>query len=111
MAVNIQAKFGKDDRESNGLERIAKELIDEPMKRRIVVGFIEPTRVTTDLKDGGTQSVTVNFLQIEPLEGDVAERARMMLSEAYTARTGQAVEETLFDHQQGDEDDDQDDED
>jgi hypothetical protein len=101
MGVNIKATFKKDDRELNGLEHIVKELIDDPLKRRIVIGIIEVSRVTTDYEDGSTQTPTVRFLQIEALEGDAAERGRMMLSEASQARTGRDVEDTLFDGEPG----------
>ncbi len=99
MAVNIKAAMKRDDRELNGLEYIVTELIDNPLNRRIVVGIIEVARITTDYEDGSTEVPTVKFVQIEPLAGDAAGQAQELLAKAYNARTGQTVEDTLFDHQ------------
>lgn len=98
MSVNISGTFKSDDRDLNGLERITKELIEEPLTRHVVVGIVETKRVVRDIADGGTETPTVRFVQIEPLDGPAAERARTMLAEACEARTGQQPDETLFDH-------------
>lgn len=99
MAINIKAAMKRDERELNGLEHIVKELIDDPMTRRVVVGVIEVARITADYEDGGTEVPTVKFVQIEPMVDDAAIKAgRDLLAAAYKARTGQVVEETLFDH-------------
>lgn len=95
MSVNIKATFKRDDRELNGLEHIAKELVDQPMKRHIVIGMIEVARVVTDFEDGAVQVPVVKFLQIEPLDDDRADQGRQLLAEAYKARTGNQVADQL----------------
>lgn len=98
MAVNVSATFKKDEREYNGLEGIREELIVEPLERRTIVATIEVTAITTNVRDGGTQTPTVRLVSVEPLSGDDALTARKLLEAAYHERTGQsAPPPSLFD--------------
>lgn len=98
MTVNIQAQFKKDSRVYNGLDAIAETLIDKPTLRHIVVGVVETTRITTDVADGGTETPTVNFVQIEALDGDDAATARGILERRYAQRTNGSMQDDLFSH-------------
>lgn len=98
MSVDIKAQFKKADRELNGLEAISKELIDDPLKRHVVIGVVEVARVVTDYEEGSGVTPVVKFLQIEPMRDSAIEQARELLAAAFNARTGQAVQESLFDH-------------
>lgn len=94
MTVKIKATFKKDERAFNGLSALEKELIEEPLTRHVVVGIVETSKVVRDVEDGGTESPTIRFVQLEPLEGESAVEARRFLAEAYAKRTGN--QDTLF---------------
>lgn len=96
MTVNVAATFKKDERINNGLERIARDLVKDPLNRHLVVGIIECTRITRDIADGGVETPTVRFALIEVLEGEPAEQARQLLDAAHNARTGRAPQSALF---------------
>jgi hypothetical protein len=98
-AVNVASSFKKDERENNGLEAIAKALIEDPHTRHVIVAVIETSAVRTDYRDGGAKTPTVRFVQIEAVDGSDAEQARAMLDKAFRARTGREDNPaaTLFD--------------
>lgn len=96
MTVNVAATFKKDERINNGLERIARDLVKEPLNRHLVVGIIECTRITRDIADGGVETPTVRFALIEVLEGEPAEQARQLLDAAHNSRTGRTPQPALF---------------
>ena len=97
MTVKIKATFKKDERAFNGLSAVEKELIEEPLTRQVVVGIVETSKVVRDVEDGGTESPTIRFIQLEPLDGEAAVDAKRMLDEAYQKRTGNGAQDTLFD--------------
>lgn len=100
MTVNIAGTFKKDERELNGLEAIAEDLIGNPLERRVVAALVETKRVVEDFADGGSKRVVTSIVHIEPLTGDAATDARKYLDEAYRARTGRdesAPTDTIFD--------------
>lgn len=96
--VNIKAKFSKDDRHNDGLQRVTEELAARPYERRIVVGVVRPVRTVINHEDG-TRTPTVTFDNIEVLDGDTdAEKeAWELLSEAYEQRTGNPLSRSFFD--------------
>lgn len=96
--VSITARFGKDDREMDGLAAISDELIAAPMERRVVIGVIEVKRITTDYADDGAQTPAVKFVNIEALDGDDAAHARELMNKAFRRRTGRTDDPhpTLF---------------
>jgi len=98
-AVNVAGTFKKDQRELNGLESIAQELIDSPLERRVVAALVETRRVVKDFADGGSERVVTGIVHIEPLTGDAATDTRKHLDEAFRARTGRddSPADTLFD--------------
>lgn len=98
-AVNVSATFKKDERENNGLESIAKDLIENPMTRHVVVAVIETASVRTDYAAGGTITPTVRLVQVEPVDGADADQVRAVLDAAFRKRTGRDDNPaaTLFD--------------
>jgi hypothetical protein len=94
MSVNIKAAFKRDQRHLNGLDEVAGDLIDQPLRRRVIVGVVQVSRVVTDYDDL-TRTPVVHFLQIEPLEGSAEETAQRLIAEAYEKRTGSALEDQL----------------
>lgn len=90
MTVNIKAAFSKDEREFNGLEAIRAELVKDPHNRRVIVGVVETSKITVDIEDGGTETPTIRFVQVEVLDGDDASQARGMMDAAFRTRTGRS---------------------
>lgn len=88
-AVNISGTFRKDERPYNGLEKIADALTNKGKLHEsyVVVGIVTPKFVKTNAEDG-TDTPTVRFDRIEPLEGEAADAARALLDAAYQERTG-----------------------
>jgi len=105
MSVSIAARFSKDERQYDGLAGIEKELIEEPLVPRVVVGVIETVRIATDVKTG-TVTPTVRFRQIEVVNEAEAIKVTNMLTAAYSKRTGRDdVQPSLFDDQPSSADD------
>lgn len=88
MTVNIAGTWKKDERDLNGLESIAADLIGSPYEDHIVAALVRTKRVVDDYDDGGSKRVVTKVVHIEPLTGDAADTARKYLDEAYRARTG-----------------------
>lgn len=88
-AVNISGTFKKDSRPLNGLEAIAKQLLDRDnaLATYVVVGVVRPHAIKW-LADDGMETPTVRFESIEVLDGAGADRVREMIVAAYRARTG-----------------------
>lgn len=97
-AVKLQGTFKKDQREFNGLEAIADELIAHPHKRYVIVALVECVGYDVDFADGGTKTPKVRLVAVEAMEGDHAATAQKYLDESYNGRTGKtAPPPTLFD--------------
>jgi hypothetical protein len=90
-AVKLSGTFKKDERPLNGLEAIAKELLDRDRRlaQYVVVAVVRPHSAKWNAEDG-TEIPTVKFDQVEVLEGDAATTARELLDDAYHARTGKS---------------------
>lgn len=76
--------------DSNGLDAIARRLIDEPREVHVVIALVDSKKTTTD-NDTGAIEPTARIRRIEPIEGDDKELAAKMLRRALERRTGQAV--------------------
>jgi sirohydrochlorin ferrochelatase len=94
----MSAQLTRAQREFNGLDRIADQLIDQPRGTRYAVVAYEVKRVTDEI-DEGVEIPTVQISHIEPVDGVQAERVREILGERYQDRTGKSLEgdPTLFD--------------
>lgn len=96
MTVDIQATFSKKEKPRNGLENIAKDLIEDPLTPRYaVVRFFSPNHKVNNLD--GTDIPVVRFDYVEPMLSDADEAAaRKLLDRAYKARCGHMPEATLL---------------
>lgn len=88
MTIKISGTFKKDQREYNGLEAIAKTLAEYPLDRVYVVGVIETKKITKNVDDGGTEDVTIRFVQIEALGDDAGRTVKELLQTAFKERVG-----------------------
>lgn len=96
MAVNIKAKFTKDTRSLNGLDAIAKQLVDSPLEEVWIVAKARVVRIVEDIEDGGTLTPTVNFGHIEVMASSKEEAAaRKLFEAACKARLGDLPQQTL----------------
>jgi hypothetical protein len=94
-AVTISPTFGKNERPSNGLETISKELIDNQLGQHYVVGIVQFAGASVP---GPNEPLMprVKFLAIEPLTGTEADAIAGILDAARKRRGLGQVEETLF---------------
>lgn len=98
MTVKISAQLTRERKEFNGLDRIERELVDQPRGMRYAVVAYEVKRVTDEV-DEGVEIPTIRLSHIEPVDGVQADRVRDILAERYKDRTGKSLEgdPTLFD--------------
>lgn len=96
MPVDIQASFTKKEKPRNGLENIIKELTEDPLARRFIVGVIECPTTKVDNRNGGALTPVVSLVYVEPMLSDVDVAAAKALFEgAYAARNGDLPEDEL----------------
>lgn len=76
--------------DSNGLDAIARRLIDEPREVHVVIALVDCKKTTTD-NDTGDIEATARLRRIEPIEGEDRDLAAKMLRRALERRTGKAV--------------------
>lgn len=95
-AVRISGTFKKDERPKNGLEAIAKELLDRDrsLDRHVVVAVVRPHASRWTAEDG-EEIPTAALDQIEVMEGKDAQTARRLLEKAYKARVGSLPQQEL----------------
>jgi ribosome maturation protein Sdo1 len=75
--------------ESNGLEALARELIDSPSSVHVVVALVDCKRVTTDM-DSGDIEATARIRRIEWIKAD-KDQVALILRRAMEERTGKTV--------------------
>lgn len=76
--------------EANGLDSIARKLIDEPHAVHLAVVILDCKKVTTD-HDSGDVEPTARIRRVEVIEADDVPLAAKMLRRAMERRTGQTV--------------------
>lgn len=76
--------------EGDGLDAIARRLIDEPHEIHVAVVLIDCKKITTDTDTGDVEAVA-RIRRIEPIGGDDKDLAAKMLRRAMERRTGKAV--------------------
>ena len=86
MTVKIRGQWKKDDREYNGLESIAGQLLKKPLEDRYAVLKYRVGTVEIDVKGGGTRTPKIDIEHIEPLDGDDADAAEMLMDKLFAAR-------------------------
>jgi len=92
VAVNVSAKFKRDDQILNGLTAIEEALVGDPLRRHYIIAEIGPKFGKIDYEEGGVTTPTVKLYRVEPVDGDAAETAKTLLLEAYAKRTGNRAE-------------------
>jgi hypothetical protein len=91
--VKLKGKLPENDR-SNGLWHMGDELAKRPRVQRVVIAIVDVMATTIEHEvnmDGEAFDVPtpmLRVLSIEPVDGDDATAARMMLARARDARQG-----------------------
>lgn len=94
--VTLRGTFSKDERPSNGLEAIADDLLKDQFGTHYVVGIVQ--FAGSNRPGPGEHEVpAVKFLGIEPLTGEAAGTASMLLDQARKARGLGRMEDSLPD--------------
>lgn len=76
--------------ESNGLDAIARALLDSPQNVQVIVVLADCSKITTDV-DTGDMEPTARIRRIEAIEGADREVAAKLLRRRFEQRTGKAV--------------------
>jgi hypothetical protein len=76
--------------DSNGLDALARRLIDDPQQVHVVVALVDCKKISTDC-DTGDIEPTARIRRVEPIGGDDKDLAAKMLRRALELRTGKAV--------------------
>jgi len=76
--------------ESNGLNSLARRLIDEPLDVHVIVALVDCKRITTD-SDTGDIEPTARIRRIEVITDSDKELAAKMLRRSLEKRTGKTV--------------------
>lgn len=97
MSVNIKAQFSSDERPRNGLENIAKQLVDDPLTPVWIVARAFCPRTSVNNLEGGAITPVVQLDLIEPMLSTADEaKAKALLDRNYKARNGHLPPETLL---------------
>lgn len=75
---------------SNGLDAIAQQLIDNPLDKHVVIGFIDCKRTTTD-NDSGDVEPTARLRRVEVIDPADLARAEQIMRRALERRMGGAT--------------------
>jgi hypothetical protein len=86
VAVNIAAKFRKDDRPKDGLNSIQADIVAHPTETRYAIVELRPAYAREDWEDGDAKTPTVRIVHIEPLTGKDADTAHALLQKAFVER-------------------------
>lgn len=76
--------------DGNGLDALARDLIDNPRDVHVVVALVDCKKTTTD-NDDGTVEPTARIRRIEAITDEDKELAAKMLRRALEKRTGKTV--------------------
>lgn len=76
--------------ESNGLDAIARALIDSPQDVQVLVVLADCSKISTDI-DTGDVEPTARIRRIEAIQGADREVAAKLLRRRFEQRTGKAV--------------------
>lgn len=78
------------DATKNGLDAIARELLDDPLKRHLVIAVVDCSKITTDTATGA-RDATVRVLRIEQVHPDDVTEAERLVRRALEYRSGDTV--------------------
>ena len=76
--------------DGNGLDSLARQLVDEPANVHVVVALIDCKRITTDI-DTGDVEPTARVRRIEVISDEDKDLAAKMLRRSLEKRTGKTV--------------------
>lgn len=76
--------------DGNGLDALARDLIDAPHDVHVIVALVDCKKITTD-NDDGTIEPTARIRRIEVISDDDKDLAAKMLRRALEKRTGKTV--------------------
>lgn len=76
--------------DGNGLDAIARELVDEPHGLHVVIAIVDCKTIVVD-NDTNEHEPTARLRRVEVIRGDDKEHAQRMMRRALEARTGQTV--------------------
>ena len=76
--------------DGNGLDALARDLIDSPHEIHVVVALVDCKKITTD-NDDGTVEPTARIRRIEVISEGDKDLAAKMLRRALEKRTGKTV--------------------
>lgn len=86
--TKLNASLPKGD--GNGLDALARTLIDEPTRVHIVIALVDCKQITTDT-DTGDIEPTARVRRIEPISDDDKGTVAVMMRRALERRTGKTV--------------------
>ena len=86
--TKLTASLPKGD--GNGLDALARQLIDTPHDIHVVIALVDCKTITTD-NDDGTVEPTARIRRIEAISEEDRELAARMLRRALERRTGKTV--------------------
>lgn len=78
------------DATKNGLTSIARDLLNEPLRRRVVLALIDSPKYTGN-NETGEQEPVVRILRIEPVAPDDVAEAERLVRRALEYRSGDTV--------------------
>lgn len=89
--VRLASTIPPASEEMNGLDSIAKSLIEDPLTPRVIMAVVNAPKSVVNA-EAGTQFPKLNIIRVEPLGllGDVSEQLREAMLRAAEARTGKA---------------------
>ena len=95
--VHVAASWSKDEKKYNGLEAIAKELVDNPLQEHYIICKVTTKRITRDISEGGAEIPTVWLKHVEVMltPGD-EKAAKKLFDKACQKRLGELPQATLF---------------
>lgn len=76
--------------DANGMDSLARQLIDDPHEVHVLVVLVDCKKTTTD-NDTGDVEATARIRRIEPILDDDKDLAAKMLRRAMELRTGKVV--------------------
>jgi hypothetical protein len=76
--------------EANGLDQLARKLLDNPHEVHVVIALVDCSKIATNV-DSGDVEPTARIRRVEAVSGDDKSVAATMLRRALERRTGQTV--------------------
>lgn len=78
------------DGDANGLDKIARDVLDDPNALHIVVAVLTTSKITHDVSSGESQP-TMRLVRIESVDTRDGQDGLRLLKRGYSRRTGQEM--------------------